>query len=98
MNLSPEPPQPAAPNFPLIKQHVLALTTLLASSLILYEWEAALSHSQNSEPKQIQNHIKWLDKIRFSLTNSSKSFEKTWRPIIEYLSKATIHDKQVMRN
>ncbi len=70
-------------NISVTVQKALAFTTLLARRLILLKWKHVSPPSFDTWLKEVFT-IK-LENIRLSLTGSLKTFDKVWRPFLDYL-------------
>ena len=79
---------PLQPITSKVMQTVLAFTTLLARRLILLKWKHPQPPSHNRWVKELLLSIR-LEKLRFSLNGSLKSFEKTWRPLLNHIESLT---------
>ncbi len=71
-------------NISVTVQKALAFTTLLARRLILLKWKHVSPPSFDTWLKEVFTCIK-LEKIRLTLTGSLKTFDKVWRPFLDYL-------------
>ncbi len=71
-------------NISVMVQKALAFTTLLARCLILLKWKHVSPPSFDTWLKEVFTCIK-LEKIRLTLTGSLKTFDKVWRPFLDYL-------------
>ena len=69
-------------------RRVIAFTTLLARRLILFKWKHASPPSHSRWIKEVVHCLK-LERIRFSLRGSLKTFRTTWGPFIEHIETLT---------
>ena len=70
---------------------VISFSTLLARRIILMKWKHALPPTHNKWITDVLYFLK-LEKIRFSLRGTSRNFEKTWLPFLEYTRTLTMED------
>lgn len=91
--ISPEPllalfGTPLQPFTSKVTQTVITFTTLLARRLILLDWKHPQPPSHGRWVKEVLLSIR-LEKLRFSLNGSLNSFERTWRPLLNYIESLT---------
>ena len=60
-----------------------SFTFLLARRHILIKWKHVSPSTHNRWIKDVLHYIK-IEKIRFSLKGSLRSFEKTWTPFLDF--------------
>ena len=80
---------PSVPNMSNPARRIIAFTTLLARRLILLKWIHPSPPTHNRWIHEIIYCIK-LEKIRFSLSGSTRRFNETWQPFLNYIDTLTI--------
>lgn len=70
-------------------EQVVAFTTLLARRLILLRWKHSSPPTHDSWIKEILQCMT-LEKMRYSLKGSLRTFHKTWKPILTHIESVTV--------
>ncbi len=72
------------PDLTISSRQVIAFTTVLARRAILLKWKHVIPPSHDMWIREIFCCIK-LEKLRFLLSGSLKSFHKTWKPFLDHI-------------
>uniref|UniRef100_A0A8P4GNT1 Reverse transcriptase zinc-binding domain-containing protein n=1 Tax=Dicentrarchus labrax TaxID=13489 RepID=A0A8P4GNT1_DICLA len=70
-------------------RHSMAFCTLLARRLILLNWKQAFPPSHDRWIKEVLYNLK-LERLRFSLRGSLKSFDRIWNPLLSIIESLDI--------
>lgn len=73
---------------PRLQADLIAFVTLLARRLILMRWKSPIPPSHTLWLKEIFNNLQ-LEKIRYTLKGSYKTFKKVWGSFFAYADKIT---------